>query len=113
MTFPINTGIPASGNNPSNDQPLMQTNFSNIAGLLAVGHTNQGTSGAGTHKQVTFFTKNTPGAQTDPQSTLYTGNGTASSVSQLFYRNQNRIFHISPIKAWGLCTSAGITASQS
>jgi hypothetical protein len=113
MTFPINTGIPAASNDPSNDQPGMQTNFANIAGLMAVDHTSQGTTGAGTHKQVTFNTKNAAGAQTDPASTVYTGNGTASSVAQLFFRNQNRIFHLSPIRAWGYANTAGIIASQS
>lgn len=113
MSFTFNTGVPATANNPSVDQPDMLTNNVSADGILAVDHISFNTAGGGQHKQVTFNNKNAPVAQTDPQSVLYTGSGTASSMSQLLYRNQNGIFEISAIRAWGLATPAGISASQS
>ncbi len=115
MTFPIITNIPASGNNPSNDQLPMQQNFSNISGYLNVDHVLQGTTGAGKHLQITLPTQNVPGAQTDPASTVYTNTGTASVVSQLFYKNQNATLQLSAIRAWALVdgTTGNIINSQS
>lgn len=113
MTFSYNNAVPATNNNPSVDQPDMLTNTQSIESLIAVDHVSFNALNGGQHKQVVFNNKNAPGAQTDPQSTLYTGSGTASTVSQLLYKNQNGIFQISAIRAWALCSSAGITASQS
>lgn len=114
MTFTFNSAIPAAPNNPSVDQPDMLTNNISTDAILAVDHISFNTANGGQHKQVTFNNKNVPGAQTDPQSVLYTNSGTASSVSQVFYRNQNVIYYMSAIKAWGLITGAGaIDTSQS
>jgi hypothetical protein len=111
--FTYTTGIPATNNNPSNDQPNMQTNNDNNALIWDVDHVGFNAANGGTHDQVTFSSKNTPGAQTDPVSTLYTGSGTASSVAEVSYRNQNGTFLMSGIKAFALCSSSGITNSQS
>lgn len=114
MTFTFNTAIPAANNNPSVDQPDMLINNQSTDGILNVDHISFNAMNGGQHKQITFNNKNIPGAQTDPQSVLYTNSGTASSVSQQFYRNQNGIFQVSPIKAWAFVNSAGgIIASQS
>lgn len=111
-----NVNIPDAPNNPSNDQPLMQTNTNAIDTILGVDHVSFNITNppdGGTHKQVTFSTKNAPGAQTDPQSVLYTGSGTASTISQLLFRNQNGTFQISTTRAWALCDAAGIVSTQS
>lgn len=114
MTFTFSTAVPAPNNDPSVDQPDMLINNQSTDGILAVDHISFNTANGGQHKQVTFNNKNVPVAQTDPQSVLYTNSGTASPVSQMFYRNQNGIFQVSPIKAWAYVNSAGgIIGSQS
>jgi hypothetical protein len=120
--FSYNTGVPAAPNNPSVDQPEMLINCESINSILAVDHVTFNTSGTGTpgssggqHLQVTFNGKNVPsGLPTDPLSIIYSNSGTASTISQLFFSNQNSIFHLSPIRAWAYVNSAGvINASQS
>src|SRR5208337_4602987 len=83
-------------------------------GILAVDHNTFNTANGGTHLQVTFNSKNIPAAQTDPSSVSYTNSGTASTIADLFFRNQNGTFQTSPIKAWGLSDNTGaIVSSQS
>ena len=90
MTFPINVGIPSTNNDPADDQPLMQQNFSNINGYVQVDHTNPGAAvGAGYHKQSTYTT-----LPSKPYVTPFGNNGAAYSklvagVSQLFFENNN------------------------
>lgn len=119
-TFSFNENIPATNNNPSADQPIMQTNNASTKSIIGVDHLTFDSAGsggagasAGQHKQVTFNNKNAAGAQVDPISTLYTNSGTASGVADLFYRNQNTIFRPNIVKAWAFCNSAGaIVVSQ-
>jgi len=106
--FTFNTGIPASGNNPSVDQPDMLTNNVSTNSILAVDHVtfnSSGTGGAGAsggqHLQVTFNGKNAAGAQTDPISTAFTASGTASSNAYLLYRNASGTFPLSSVRAFG------------
>lgn len=116
-----NLNIPDGPNNPSNDQPKMKTNANAVDTILAVDHVSFNTAGGtpnaegGTHKQVTFNGKNSALAQTDPQSVLYTGDGIASTVAQLFLRNQNATFQISAICAWAFCQGSDgqVVSSQS
>lgn len=122
-SFTYYSNIPNAPDNPSFDQPLMQINSQSINSLMAVDHVTFNTTGptapsagqsGGQHLQVTFNSKNVPGgAPTDPVSIMYTNSGTASSVSEVFYRNQNAIYQAMPIKAWGYANSAGIISSQS
>lgn len=92
MSFPINTGIPNANNYPGDDQPGMQTNFSNINSYLAVDHVTPGLTGNGEHKQITFNNNNVPVPPiTSPIGVLFTniqdgaGNALPGSVSELFY----------------------------
>lgn len=88
MTFPINTTIPAAGNNPSNDQQPMQTNFANINSYLGIDHTTPGTNpGDGQHKQVTFHLNQAAPSFANGVSGLYAN--LVSSASQLFFQNSN------------------------
>ena len=95
MTISYNSSVPVPTNDPSVDQPDMTINTQSVATIIAVDHVGFNSSGSapngvgGTHLQVTFNGKNTPGAQVDPQSVLYTASGAASSVAQLKYVNQN------------------------
>lgn len=115
MSISYNTGIPAASHNPSNDQPLMRDNTDAINSIWDIDHIsfNSGAGlNSGQHKQVTLNGENAAGAQTDPNSVLYTGAGTASAVAQLFWRNQNSIYHISPIRAWGTFVPTAIVLTQ-
>lgn len=116
MSFTFSTTIPAAANNPSVDQPDMLQNNVATNGIIAIDHITFNALGGGQHKQVTFNGKNIPAAQTDPQSTLYTNNITvatgnnttsASTVANMFFRNQSAIFPISMIRAFGAFDAAG------
>lgn len=109
-----NVNIPDTPNNPSNDQPLMKTNTNAIQTILGIDHVNFNVTNppdGGTHKQVTFSTKNAPVAQTEPQSVLYTDSGTASTVADMRFRNQNGIFPVNAIKAFGVFTTTAVNGA--
>ncbi len=89
-TFPINTSIPAAGNDPADDQPEMQSNFANISGYLQVDHTNPNATGAGQHDQVTFNSNNVPSVPTalvggNYQGITFTNTVGAGNVDHLFH----------------------------
>lgn len=114
MTFPINVFIPAAGNDPGDDQPGMQTNFSNINSYLQVDHTNPASTGAGIHKQVTIQNVTAPGIPSSPISIAYTQFGVAAtSTPDLYFTNANGIFPCNILRACAFCSMSGITASQS
>lgn len=102
VNFTFSDTIPATNNNPSDDQPKMLINNQQLPLLLAVDHVSFNEDDGGTHKQVTFIDKFTPAAQAGDQSTLYTGDGTASTIPDLFFVNQNGTFKINPLRAFGL-----------
>ncbi len=52
LFFTYNNGIPAANNNPSVDQPNMQTNTDSIDSIINVDHYSFETNFDGTHKQV-------------------------------------------------------------
>jgi hypothetical protein len=116
-----NLNIPDGPNNPSNDQPKMKTNTNAIQTLISVDHVGFNTDGTppngvgGHHLQVSFDGKNAALAQTDPQSVLYTASGVASTVADMRFRNQNKIFPVNLIRAYGIVdgVAGGIVASQS
>lgn len=110
-SYPIDTTIPFADNYPGDDQPGMQTNFSNINSYVQVDHTDPAGVVAGLHKQVTFNNKNAQGAQTDPQSVVYTAAGGASTVSQLIHKNENKISALSALSAFGYFSAAGSPAT--
>ena len=120
-TFNYYANIPNAPDNPSFDQPLMQTNSQSLNTIIGVDHLTfrQAQGGGpnvsdGQHKQVTFANKFVPiFTPTDPLSIAYTNSGTASTVSQMFYSSANGIFQVSPIKAWAYCSTAGVISSQS
>lgn len=91
MDLTYTTNIPASNHNPSNDQPLMETNTNSIYTIIGIDHFGFNDSNAygGWHQQVTY-----PVTRSDPSplpsgvaSMLYTK--TISGVAQLFFANAN------------------------
>lgn len=115
MTFTFNTAIPAANNNPSVDQPDMLVNNQSTDAIINVDHISFNAMNGGQHKQVTFNNVAAPGAQINPQSILYTVAGIASSNVDMRFRNQNKIFPVNLIRAYGFIDGAagGIIASQS
>ncbi len=108
MTFPIDTTIPASNNNPSSDQPKIQTNFANINSYLQVDHVNPSATGAGYHEQVTFNSNNTPvGLPSNSVGVLYTDPGTATSSADTFYKNGSGTFRLNLLRACGSFNTSG------
>lgn len=79
MSFSYNTGIPAAGNAPSADQPLMLTNFGSISSIIAADHVGFNTGGGGTHKQVSLNDEASPALQAN--SALYSNSG------NLYFKN--------------------------
>lgn len=88
MTFTFNNAIPASGNNPSVDQPGMLTNNISTANIINVDHRGFNQTSGGKHKVIRALSLQTlgialPGGVAG-EGTIYTK--TASSVTNLFYR---------------------------
>lgn len=122
MTFPINTAIPAAGNNPSVDQPAMQTNFSNISGFLSVDHVAPGSTGAGQHNQVTFNINQTAPGLGSGVSGLYSNSasGVLGTLANLFFQNATKNLRLTNIalttsgtnygfvSPWGLIINFGL-----
>lgn len=52
MSFTFNSSIPAAGNFPGNDQPLMLLNNISTAGLIAIDHIGFNTANGGAHTHV-------------------------------------------------------------
>ena len=94
MTIGFITGIPASNDNPSVDQPNMQSNndaIYNFANVDLIGFTPAASAGTtGQHRQVTFSVNNPPSLPTTPP-ILFTntqdgyGNNLPASLAQLFF----------------------------
>jgi hypothetical protein len=82
MSIPYNLNIPLASNNPSVDQPNMETNNNSIATYVAIDHVAFNTSGSGQHNQVTFNSNNVPATPTTPP-VLFTN--TVGSLPQLFF----------------------------
>jgi hypothetical protein len=67
-----NLNIPASGNNPSDDQPLMDVNTNAVNTILAVNHYSFNETNGGKHFQVDMPTQ---GAEPTPASGVLSGEG--------------------------------------
>jgi hypothetical protein len=114
--FTYNTAVPFATNNPSVDQPQMLINTVSGSGIWDVDHVGFNSTGVignpaasgGQHLQVTFNGNHTPAAQTDPLSVLYTTPGSASAISDMYFRNQNGTFPVNPIRAIGVYPGASV-----
>src|SRR6185312_13346579 len=86
--FTYTTGIPATNNNPSTDQPNMLINTNSIDSLIQVDHVGFNTNGSGIHKQVRLGNQAAPGIG-DGNADLYANNPIAQSWP--FWQNANGI----------------------
>jgi len=117
MTITYTNNIPLASNNPSNDQPNMQTNTNAINSWVQIDHVGFNASNGGQHKQVNFPAENAPaGAPTGTASVLYSVAGVAdASHPVVAFQNANLTFPISLVRAYAAFTGStgAIVASQS
>lgn len=78
------TAIPASGNNPSVDQPNMQTNNASTSALIGTDHITFNAANGGQHKQITF-NQDASYVPTPPVSPPVLFTNTVAGSPQLFY----------------------------
>ena len=122
MTIPYTLGIPASGDNPSVDQPNMLINNDSNSTIWAVDHVTFGVSTAdnGTHKQITFSSNNTPAIPTTPpvlftapdgsgvpQLVFYTGTAAQSANQYTGGANGSTLLTAGMILKWGSSSRIG------
>ncbi len=74
-----NLNIPAANNNPSQDQPKMQTNTNAINTLLSLDHYTFADNAAGRHKQVSLANEAAPGIPANTNGVLYANLDTGQS----------------------------------
>lgn len=84
--YTFDNTIPAATNNPSDDQPDMLANNISNALIWTSDHRGFNEDGSGLHKQVTFYSNNTPATTSSP--TAFTS--TVGSLPQLFFYSTNR-----------------------
>ena len=89
-SFTYTRDIPFSTNNPSNDQPIMQTNTNSIDDIIKVDHYSFGSVGNfdGFHKQVTLPVSSVIPTIAGNQGSVYTKTATTATAhteSTLFY----------------------------
>jgi hypothetical protein len=91
--FPYNSGVPASNDDPSVDQPVMLANAIAIAGIIAVDHvgfnfnTISPSIGGGNHKVIHFQTQGSNPVTVTGVGQEYTR--TVTGDQQLFYKSGN------------------------
>ena len=116
MSFTFYNDIPASANNPSDDQPLMLQNNTTHPQIWNVDHISFNNPDGGKHKQITFQDQYVPSAPTDPESIVYTDiqSGTAFSNSQLYFKNSGSPYLLNCVRAFGSLTfNAGFSYNNS
>lgn len=87
--FAYNSSVPATNDNPSDDQPLMLINTQSINDILAVDHVTFGLSNGGTHSKVTLLSPAADPSLTGVQGQVYTK--TTGGIAQLFFANSSLV----------------------
>lgn len=103
-----NLNIPAANNNPSQDQPKMQTNTNAINTLISLDHFTFADNAAGRHKQVSLANESAPGIPTNTNGVLYAN--LANGQSWPFWQNalgSTQILGASSVAASGYATLPG------
>lgn len=87
MTFvSYNLSIPAAANNPSADQPLMQTNTNSINTIFGQDHISFNLTNGGIHKQVNMTNQSSPARVSD--TVIYSR--TAGGQSSIWVKNSSQ-----------------------
>jgi hypothetical protein len=119
--FPFNTGVPATDNNPSIDQPDMLENTGSENSIWAVDHISYNSNNGGSHLQTGFPDYRSPVLPSDGganhPSVAYPAAGVADNTNaQYYFQNAlARAFPLSAIRSFGSfvssSTSGNITPS--
>jgi len=105
--YSFNSGIPASNNSPSVDQPDMLTNNVSAAAIWETDHVGFGEDGGGLHNQVTFrVNQAAPSLTADGVSGLYAN--LDSGLSQLFFQNSAGSTQLTKLPLVGSATNGAI-----
>jgi hypothetical protein len=97
-TFTYNNNIPATNNDPADDQPQMLQNYQSINSLVAVDHVGFNIAGGGYHKQVTIPTP----LVSDPTLAGAVGEfytKAVSGVTQAFFANATTVSQLTGLLA--------------
>lgn len=109
--MPWTPSIPEPTHAPADDVVNMQQNNDQIQTSFSIDHYPLADpSYDGLHKQIHLPVATAQGAQVDPASVIYSAAGSASSVVDARYKNQNGIFPLSCIRAFGTCPNSGAGA---
>jgi len=103
-SFTFYPNIPQPGDNPSMSQGEFLQNFTALGATnswTTQDHYGFGTGTDGLHKQITFPLQTSPSSPTNPSSILYTAPGSASTNSQLAYKNASASFLVNGVRAFG------------
>lgn len=122
-SFTYTSGIPATNNDPSVDQPNMAINTNSIASLIAVDHVPFNTPGGGRHDQVTFNDNNVPTVPTTPpvlftnlvnslpQLMFYSGDAAHGSSQYVLTANGSTFLLGGIIAKWGTASFSGTSTA--
>lgn len=107
--------IPSTGGRPSAQYLDIRDNFASIQTLIDIDHVDFSSPNYGKHAQVTLANVTSPGAQSNPQSVIYSKPGIASTgISDVTFKNQNGVFVLDLIRAFVKFDNNGnILSSQS
>jgi hypothetical protein len=113
MSFTYNTGVPATNNDPSIDQPQMLNNTIVIDEILDVDHITFNADNGGKHRQNTYPDVTTQGTQLGLAGVGYTIQGTANTgAPQWSFKNSISDFTPTTMRAWAFCNNGGIVNNQ-
>lgn len=101
----FNLGIPATADNPSDDQPLMLANNDNIPSFVAIDHVGFNINGSGKHNQSQYVVSIVDFPAIIGQGTAYSKVAGFGTDAQLFWRFANPA--TPPLQITGRQYSAG------
>lgn len=111
LTLTYDPNIPLPGDNPSDSQSEILTNFASIGAVsgswTTQDHYGFGTGTDGQHKLLNFPANNSLGSQAGLASAVNTAPGVAlNSSSQLMYKNSVATLPLSGVRAFGIASNA-------
>jgi hypothetical protein len=113
-SFIFNDAIPAAGNNPSNDQPIMLANNVANTGIWDVDHIGFNSVNGGKHTTVSFPSSPiyvVPPSPSGNGSVVYVNQGVASTFPQVYFITSQANFSLSLIRAYGIYPGTAITGA--
>lgn len=85
MGIPYSPTIPAAGNNPSDDQPLMQQNYQNLQTLINVDHIDFADASYGKHNKTSYIAQTVAPTVASGEITFFSQ--TSGGVTNVYYKH--------------------------